>query len=68
MKTFEDCVESAHIAELKNQNASLLALVLELQDHVRQFPSMLSSARIAAKEGKQTVYDYRTHAAVLRTP
>ena len=36
--------------------------------HMKTFEDCVESARIAAKEGKQTVYDYRTHAAVLRTP
>lgn len=61
-----DSIKDATIAELRRQNAALLARLTSAQNFIRTFPELLTKARLDVKEGKPTNYNYVTHAALLR--
>lgn len=51
-------VEQAHIRELTRQRDILAAQVVEMRALIQEIPLITMNARLDAKEGKQTVYDY----------
>ena len=53
-----ESIMQIHIEELQKQNAALLAQVEKLYVIVRAVPQIILSARLDAKEGKETTYDY----------
>ena len=63
-----DAIENAHIAELKKQRDALLKKVSLLSTIVRRVPSIIVSARLDARDGKPTKYDYTGHSKALNAP
>ena len=57
-------INQGHINELSRQRDLLLRQRDELVVLVRQIPSLLISARLDEREGKQTVYNYDRAAKV----
>jgi hypothetical protein len=55
----------AHIAELTKQRNALQAQVLALSAIVYSVPRLIIGARLDAKEGKHTHYDYVKHEHAL---
>jgi len=56
MKTID--ISQAHIDELKRQNTALLSQVKDLTALVHEIPGIIVRARLDAKEGAQTKYNY----------
>jgi hypothetical protein len=61
-----ESVNLAHLAELRRQNAALLEQVAELSALARDIPWKLAAARLDAREGKPTQYDYARAEKALR--
>ena len=62
MKEFDDAILEAHMAELKRQNKILSTQVIEMRKLIETFPSQLISARLDARAGTKTKYNYRAAA------
>ena len=62
---FDEEVRDATLAEVTRQRNALASQVANLSAIVRSIPSVIASARLDAKEGKQTKYDYRKAARAL---
>ena len=60
-----ESIMQSHIEELQKQNAALLAQVGRLSEIVQSVPQIILSARLDAKEGGETTYDYSAHNAAL---
>lgn len=58
-------VEEATINQLRAQRDALLKKVSLLSAIVREVPSLIVSARLDVREGKQTKYNYNRHDAAL---
>lgn len=56
-----ELIMAAHIEELRKQNAALLAQVERLSAIVQKVPAMILDARLDAKRGRATNYDYNAH-------
>lgn len=61
-----DAISQAHIDELRKQLATSHTQVKQLSAIVRRVPAMLASARLDAKQGTPTRYDYKAHVEALR--
>jgi phosphoribosyl-dephospho-CoA transferase len=58
-ETFSTEILRANNEELRRQRDALQTQVDELIALVRAFPGQLTAARLDAKEGRQTVYNYK---------
>ncbi len=65
-ETIAQSVEQAHIEMLRNQNAELLERAEQMQRFIATFPALITKARLDAKEGKQTNYNYVIHEQTQR--
>lgn len=63
----DEAVAAAHIELLTTQRDALLTRALAMQSFIRTVPGLLINARMDAKDGRHTGFDYGEHAKLTRT-
>jgi hypothetical protein len=64
---FYSSVTEAHLAMVRKERDELLRRAKEMQAFIHTVPGLIASARLDAKEGKLTRFDYALTGKLLRT-
>jgi len=65
-EAFLETVSDAHLREITRQRDLLIAQVISMRSFIDTVPAQIVSARLDAKEGKPTKYDYDLHAELCK--